>query len=167
MERDPRRLHDVTPRARLTESNAMKRQTIAGAAEQAGFHTFAAAVRSTLHIRVLEGEGPFTIFAPTDAAFTKFSKAALDRLLDGDTELRDRVIGYHIASGKVVASQLRGKRIRAVMRAGGDVIIDGRSVLRVNAAHVLETDIVASNGVIHGIDAVLWPREPALAAGSV
>jgi len=144
----------------------MKLQTIAGAAEKAGLQTFATCVRATSHIRILEGDGPFTVFAPTDAAFGKFSRGALDRLLDGDPELRDRVIGYHLASGKVVASQLRGRRIRAVMRAGGDLIIDGRAGLRVNAAQIVETDILAANGVIHAIDTVLWPREPAVAAAS-
>jgi uncharacterized surface protein with fasciclin (FAS1) repeats len=135
----------------------MKPRLIASVAEQAGFHMFASALRSTDHIRSLEGAGPFTVFAPTDAAFGKFSTAALDRLLDGDEKLRELVIGYHIAKGKVVASQFRGKRIRAAMSSGGDVIIDGRAGLCVNGAIVVQSDIASDNGVIHGLDTVLWP----------
>lgn len=139
----------------------MTPRLIASVAEQAGFHTFASAVRATPHIRALEGKGPFTVFAPTDAAFAQLSRAQSDRLLDGDEALRELVIGYHIAPGKVLAAQLRGKRIRGVMRAGGDVIIDGREGdgLRVNEARVVQTDLGADNGVIHGLDSVLWPKE--------
>ena len=144
----------------------MTPRLIASAAEQAGYDIFAAAVRATPHIRVLEGPGPLTVFAPNDAAFAKFSKAALDRLLDGDQELRELVMGYHIAAGKVAASQLRGKRIRAVMRTGGDLIIDGRNDLRVNGARIVEPDLMAANGVIHGVDTVLWPRDLAQSIGA-
>jgi uncharacterized surface protein with fasciclin (FAS1) repeats len=162
-------MHQGLPKTAAT-SATRKQETaprlIASVAEQAGFHTFAAAVRSTPHIRALEGKGPFTVFAPTDAAFEKFSRSQLDRLLDGDQELRELVIGYHIASGKVVTSQLRGKRIRAVMHAGGDVIIDGRSEkLGVNGAQIVQGDIAAANGVIHGVDTVLWPRKPLKGVG--
>ena len=144
----------------------MTPRLIASVAEQAGFHMFASALRSTPHIRSVEGAGPFTVFAPIDAAFGKLSKAVLDRLLDGDEKLREWVIGYHIAKGKVVASQFRAKRIRAVMRSGGEVIIDGRTGFRVNGASVIQSDIGADNGVIHGIDTVLWPRQPTQTTGA-
>lgn len=142
----------------------MRPLPIAGAAERAGYRTFAAALRASEHIAVLEGAGPFTVFAPNDEAFKRFSKAALDRLLEGDPEMLRLVIGYHFASGKVLARTLRGKRIRASMHAGGDVILNGRDGLRANAARIVEPDIEASNGVIHGMDAVLWPRESVMAA---
>jgi uncharacterized surface protein with fasciclin (FAS1) repeats len=139
---------------------------IASAADHAGYCTFAAALRATSHMQILEGDGPFTVFAPNDAAFRSISTAPLDRLLDGDPELLLLVLGYHFAPGMVSAARFQGKRIRAVMHAGGDTIIDGRTGLRVNAAHVIEPDIAASNGIIHGLDAVLWPREASLAAAS-
>lgn len=139
---------------------------IASAADRAGYRTFAAALRATEHIRILEGEGPFTVFAPNDAAFAKFSKAALDRLLQGDPELLHLVTGYHFAPGKVRATAFKDKRIRASMHAGGDLIINGRNGLRANSAHIVEPDIEASNGVIHGTDAVLWPREAFMSAGA-
>jgi uncharacterized surface protein with fasciclin (FAS1) repeats len=90
----------------------------------------------------------------------------LDKLLNKDRELLHVVLGYHIAAGKVATARLAGKRIRAVMQAGGDVIIDGRTGLRVNAARVCKPDLNARNGVVHGIDALLWPKQAAAMAGA-
>lgn len=143
----------------------MSELSVVSVADRAGFHTFASALRSSDHSKALEGPGPFTMFAPSDAAFDRFSAAALDRLLK-DRELLHVVLGYHFAAGKVAAARLAGKRIRAVMQAGGDVIIDGRSGLRVNTARLVKPDLGAANGVVHGIDAVLWPRERAAAIGA-
>jgi uncharacterized surface protein with fasciclin (FAS1) repeats len=140
--------------------------SVVSVADRAGFYTFASAVRSSDHFKTLEGRGPFTVFAPSDEAFKRFSAASLDRLLKEDRDLLHLVLGYHFAAGKVATARLAGKRIRAVMHAGGDVIIDGRSGLRVNTARLVKPDLDAANGVIHGIDAVLWPREPAAAIGA-
>lgn len=139
----------------------MTKLSIVSAADQAGYCTFASALRNTDHVRTLDGAGPFTVFAPSDAAFKKFSTAALDQLLDGDRDLLALVMGYHFAPGRVVAKQFEGKRIKAVMHDGGDVIINGRDGLSVNAAHIVQANIQAANGIIHGIDAVLWPKSPA------
>lgn len=143
----------------------MSALSVVSVADRAGFHVFASALRSSDYFDKLEGAGPFTMFAPSDAAFKKFSKAALDKLLNDDRELLHVVLGYHFAAGKVASPRLAGKRIRAVMQAGGDVIIDGRTDLRVNAARLIKPDLDARNGVVHGIDALLWPRQPAVAAG--
>jgi uncharacterized surface protein with fasciclin (FAS1) repeats len=110
---------------------------------------------------VLDGGGPFTVFAPTDAAFAKFSHEALDRLLNGDAERLRAVLGYHFVAGRVLASRFRGRRIRAVMYAGGDVIINGHAGLRVNNANLTQPDILSGACVMHGIDGVLWPRAAA------
>ena len=137
----------------------MSALSVVSVADRAGFHIFASALRSSTHIDKLEGAGPFTMFAPSDAAFEKFSRAALDKLLNEDRTLLDVVLGYHFAAGKVSIAQLSGKRIRAVMQAGGDVIIDGRAGMRVNAARLVKPDLISRNGVVHGIDALLWPRQ--------
>lgn len=145
----------------------MSALSVVSVADRAGFRMFASALRSSELFDKLEGPGPFTVFAPSDAAFKKFSKAALDKLLYEDRELLHVVLGYHFAPGKVSSALLAGKRIRAVMHAGGDVIINGREGLRVNAARLDKPDLVARNGVVHGIDALLWPRQmTALAAVS-
>ncbi|MDX2276260.1 MAG: fasciclin domain-containing protein [Hyphomonadaceae bacterium] len=134
---------------------------VVSVADRAGFHIFALALRNSDYLTVLEGPGPFTMFAPTDAAFSKFAPKALNTLLNEDSALLHAVLGHHFAKGKVASARFAGKRIRAVMHAGGDVIIDGRARLRVNNAFIVKPDLQASNGIVHGIDAVLWPREPA------
>ncbi|HYD89742.1 MAG TPA: fasciclin domain-containing protein [Vitreimonas sp.] len=135
--------------------------SVVSVADRAGFYTFAAALRASDHFDKLEGAGAFTVFAPSDAAFNTMSAVALDNFLRRDRERLHIVLGYHIAAGRVAASRFADKRIRAVMQAGGDVIIDGRSGLRVNAARVIKPDLGAANGVVHGIDALLRPREAA------
>ena len=142
----------------------MSALSVVSVADRAGFHMFASALRSSDHIDKLEGGGPFTVFAPSDAAFKKFTPAALDKFLNEDRRLLNVVLGYHFAAGKVSTALLSGKRIRAVMQAGGDVIIDGRTGLRVNAARLVKPDLNSRNGVVHGIDALLWPRQAAAEA---
>lgn len=144
----------------------MSALSVVSVADRAGFHVFASALRLSDYFDALEGAGPFTVFAPTDEAFAKFSKAALDKLLHDDRVHLHLVLGYHIAVGKVATARLMGKRIRGVMQAGGDVIIDGRSGLRVNGARLIKPDLIARNGVVHGIDALLAPRATAAAAAS-
>lgn len=137
----------------------MSALSVVSVADRAGFHIFAAALRSSDYFDLLEGAGPFTVFAPSDAAFGALSNAALDALLYQDRERLRLVLGYHIAAGKVATLRLIGKRIRGVMQTGGDVVIDGRSDLRVNDARVTKADLMARNGVVHGIDALLSPRK--------
>lgn len=139
--------------------------SVVSVADRTGFHTFASALRASDHFSVLEGAGPFTVFAPSDAAFKAFSPSVLSRLMK-DAELLHQVLGYHVAAGRVATARFEGKRIRAVMRAGGDVIIDGKAGVRVNGARIVKPDLNAGNGVVHGIDGVLWPRDLAAAMGA-
>jgi uncharacterized surface protein with fasciclin (FAS1) repeats len=134
--------------------------SIEEALESAGFAQFADALRASPYGEVLDRGGAYTIFAPTEQAFEKFSMESMDRLLHGDEALMLAVMGYHFASGKVMSASFKGKRIRAVMYAGGDLIIDGKSGLRVNGANLIKPDLAVGSCVIHGIDGVLWPREP-------
>lgn len=137
----------------------MTRLSVVSVADRAGFYIFAAALRSSDYIDALEGEGPFTVFAPTDAAFSVMSPVVLDGFLHREPEKLHQVLGYHFASGRVAAARFAGKRIRATMQAAGDVIIDGRNGLKANSARVMKPDLEAANGVVHGIDSLLWPRE--------
>lgn len=139
--------------------------SVVSVADRAGFRVFAAALRSSDYLSALEEDGPFTMFAPSDAAFNAMSPAALDSLLSREREKLHLVLGYHFAAGRVAAARFEGKRIRAIMRAGGDVIIDGRAGLKANGARVFKPDLAAANGVVHGIDSLLWPREANTAAG--
>lgn len=136
----------------------MTTHSIISAAKAAGYDAFASLVEASGYDEVLDG-GRFTLFAPTNAAFDSFAHAALAKLLKGDGERLRRVTGYHFVAGKVLASRLQGKRYRAVMYCGADLIIDGKSGLRINNANITEPDIIAGGSVIHGIDGVLWPRQ--------
>lgn len=142
----------------------MAELSVVSVADRAGFYIFASALRDSQHFAHLESEGPFTIFAPADAAFNKFSAVALDKFLRRDRELLNVVLGYHIAAGRVASARFADKRIRAVMQTGGDVVINGRAGLRVNNARIIKPDLGAGNGVVHGIDGLLWPSAAAVRA---
>ena len=116
----------------------------------------------------LRGKGPFTLFAPQDEAFEKFPRETLDKLLRPDQrELLTAVLGYHFAPGQVLAGRFAGKRISAISFEGRKLRIDGGAGLSVNGARVVETDVMASNGVLHGIDRLLWPKFATAEAAAV
>lgn len=138
--------------------------SIDSAIASAGFTAFARLLGASPFGALLESGDPFTIFAPTDASFDKFSNPSLDHLMEGDGALLQAVASYHFAAGKVMSQQFAGKRIRARTHGGQTLVIDGKSGLRVNSANVVMPDVVIGATVLHGIDAVLWPREPLAAA---
>ena len=137
---------------------------IVGVATEAGsFSTLLTAVEQAGLVDTLQGEGPFTVFAPTDEAFAALPEGTLEALL-ADTEALSQVLLYHVVSGEVLASEVIGLD-RATTVQGEDIAIsiDGDSV-RVNDANVVTTDIAASNGVIHVIDQVILPPSMSEAA---
>ena len=123
------------------------------------FNTLVAAVKAAGLVETLKGAGPFTVFAPTDEAFAKLPEGTLDDLLKpaNKSKLQD-ILKYHVVSGKVMAAD--------VVKLHTAKTVEGRSVaisatnghVKVDAANVTKTDIVASNGVIHVIDAVILPK---------
>lgn len=137
----------------------MQEMDIVDTAASAGsFSTLAAALTAADLTVALQGEGPFTVFAPTDDAFAKLPAGTLEDLLE--PENRDMLIDiltYHVVSGEVLAADVAGLS-NATMLNGDDVaitVVDGQ--VMVNDANVVSTDIMASNGVIHVIDEVLMP----------
>lgn len=135
-------------------------QNIIDTAAAAGnFTTLAAALTAANLVETLKGPGPFTFFAPSDAAFAKIPKAEFDALL-ADKEKLTRVLKYHLIPGKVMADQVtkmpEGAKVKTV--EGHDVTVhrSGAKVL-LDKSTVTKTDIDTSNGVIHVIDTVLWP----------
>ncbi len=135
-------------------------KTIVDTAVAAGqFNTLAAALKAAGLVDALQGAGPFTVFAPTDAAFAKLPKGTLEGLLDPKAKSTlSAILTYHVVSGTVKAEQvvklknattLNGQRI--------DIVVDDRGV-SIDGVRVTKTDIVCSNGVIHVIDAVLMPE---------
>jgi len=120
------------------------------------FETLAAALQAADLVETLKGEGPFTVFAPTDDAFAKIPQEQLEALL-ADKEKLTAVLTYHVVPGKVMAADVAGLD-SAVTVQGGTLTIDTTDGVKVNGANVVKTDIEASNGVIHVIDAVLLPE---------
>ena len=132
-------------------------QDIVDTAIAAGqFETLVAAVQAAGLVDVLKGDGPFTVFAPTDEAFAKLPAGTVEALLQ-DKEKLAAILTYHVVAGKVMAADVV-KLSSATTVNGQDVTIkvDGGMVM-VNGAHVVATDIETTNGVIHVIDTVLLP----------
>jgi uncharacterized surface protein with fasciclin (FAS1) repeats len=137
---------------------------ITNAIEAAGFGAFARMLRASSFGDLLQSGGPYTIFAPIDAAFSKLPLGAFRTLMEADENQLRSVAGYHFAAGKVVSARFVGKRIRAVTYGGQSLIIDGRDGLRVNTASIAQPDVLVGACVVHGIDDVLRPREPEVLA---
>jgi uncharacterized surface protein with fasciclin (FAS1) repeats len=137
-------------------SKAMQ-QDIVGVAVSAGdFNTLVAAVKAAGLVETLQGDGPFTVFAPTDEAFNKLPEGTVEKLLADPDKLK-QILLYHVVPGKVTAEQV-ASLTSATTAEGEDVAIKvkGDSVM-VNNATVTATDVMASNGVVHVIDTVLIP----------
>ncbi|MBF2054648.1 MAG: fasciclin domain-containing protein [Candidatus Sericytochromatia bacterium] len=120
------------------------------------FNTLAQALTAANLVETLKGEGPFTVFAPTDEAFAALPEGALDALLANPEELT-RVLTYHVVSGSVDAATVTGLSEAATV-AGPNVaieVVDG--MVKINDATVTTADVMASNGIIHVIDTVLMP----------
>jgi uncharacterized surface protein with fasciclin (FAS1) repeats len=120
------------------------------------FSTLATALKEAGLVETLKGEGPFTVFAPTDEAFAKIPEADLKALL-ADKAALTKVLTYHVVPGKVMAADVL-KLTSAKTVQGQSVTIDTRNGVKVDGASVVKTDIVASNGIIHVIDTVILPK---------
>lgn len=119
------------------------------------FKTLATALGAAGLVDTLKGKGPFTVFAPTDAAFAKIPKADLDALLKDKAKLT-AVLTYHVVPGKVMAADVKAGKVKTVQ--GSDITVTTNGGVMVDGAKVTATDIVADNGVIHVIDSVIMPK---------
>jgi uncharacterized surface protein with fasciclin (FAS1) repeats len=119
------------------------------------FKTLAAALTAAGLVDTLKGPGPFTVFAPTDAAFAKVPKADLDALLKDKAKLT-AVLTYHVVPGKVMAKDVKAGKVKTVQ--GSELTVATMGGVTVDQAKVTATDIAADNGVIHVIDTVLMPK---------
>lgn len=121
-----------------------------------GFTTLLAAAEAAGLVETLMGDGPFTVFAPTDEAFAALPEGTLDSLL-ADPEALKQILLYHVVSGSVLAADVVGlDTATSVEGSEIDITVDADKVM-VNDANVVATDIMASNGVIHVIDKVILP----------
>jgi transforming growth factor-beta-induced protein len=143
----------------VAEKLAAPAQDIVEVAVAAGnFKTLAAALEAAGLVETLKGEGPFTVFAPTDEAFAKLDKALLDDLLKPENkDTLVAILTYHVVPGKVTAADVvKLNKAKTVQGEEITIKVDGNTVM-VNDAKVTQTDIAASNGVIHVIDTVILP----------
>ena len=139
-----------------SSSAAMAADIVDTAVSAGSFNTLVAAVKAAGLVDTLKGPGPFTVFAPTDAAFAKLPAGTVEALLQ-DPEKLKAILTYHVVSGKVMAAQV-AKMKTATTVNGGPVMINAKGgKVMVNNAHVIKADIAADNGVIHVIDTVIMP----------
>jgi uncharacterized surface protein with fasciclin (FAS1) repeats len=122
------------------------------------FKTLVAAVTAAGLVDTLKGEGPFTVFAPTDAAFAKLPAGTLEMLLKPENKSKlAAILTYHVLPGKVMSGDIAGKKLMAATVQGSKIDVNATDGVMVNDANVVKADIVASNGVIHVIDKVIVP----------
>ena len=140
----------------LITANAWAKDIVDTAVSAGQFNTLATALKVAGLVDTLKGAGPFTVFAPTDAAFAKIPKADLDALLANKAKLT-AVLTYHVVAGKVMAKDVKAGPVKSVEGKSFMVKIDAGKVM-VDNALVTKTDIAADNGVIHVIDSVIIPK---------
>ena len=135
--------------------SAQAKDVVDTAISAGSFNTLATALTAAGLVDTLKGNGPFTVFAPTDEAFAKIPKADLDALLNDKAKLTS-VLTYHVVAGKVMAADVKAGKVKTVQ--GSELTVTTKGGVKVNNANVVKTDIVADNGVIHVIDTVVMPK---------
>ena len=147
----------ISATALLTVSSGAWAADIVDTAVSAGqFNTLVTALKEANLVDTLKQPGPYTVFAPTDAAFAKLPPGALDALLKDKKKLT-AVLTYHVVPGKIMAAQVKPGSVATVQGQSLTVATEGSAVM-VDEAKVVKTDIAASNGVIHVIDTVILPN---------
>jgi uncharacterized surface protein with fasciclin (FAS1) repeats len=122
------------------------------------FKTLVAAVKAAGLVETLQGKGPFTVFAPTDAAFAKLAAGTVEDLLKPENKAKlVAILTYHVVPGKVLAADVRTMEAKTVQGQSVKLVVSEAGVT-VDGAKVVKTDVLADNGVIHVIDTVILPK---------
>ncbi|MEG4571397.1 fasciclin domain-containing protein [Microcoleus sp. N3A4] len=138
---------------------AQAKDIVAIASGDAQFKTLTKALGAAGLVTTLQGKGPFTVFAPTDAAFAALPKATLDDLLKPANKAKlTKILTYHVVPGSVLSTSLKSGDVKSVEGSSLKVAVSAGKVT-VSGANVVKADIKASNGVIHEIDKVLMPPD--------
>jgi uncharacterized surface protein with fasciclin (FAS1) repeats len=128
------------------------------AVEAGSFTTLVAAVQAAGLEDTLRGEGPFTVFAPTDEAFAALPEGTVENLLlPENQDTLQAVLTYHVLPGKVMSADIAGQELSVATVEGSEVMVNAMDGVMVDSANVVTVDIEATNGVIHVIDAVILP----------
>lgn len=144
---------DVDKKAPAKQMDIVETAVSAG-----GFTTLVAAVQAAGLVETLKGKGPFTVFAPTDEAFKKLPAGTVEALLKDKAKLT-AILTYHVVAGEVKAADVVKLTEAKTVNGQSVKITSGKDGVMVDNAKVVTTDITASNGVIHVIDAVILPKE--------
>jgi uncharacterized surface protein with fasciclin (FAS1) repeats len=140
--------------------HGMKQDIVDTAVAAGQFGTLAAALQAGGLVETLKGDGPFTVFAPTDAAFAKLPEGTVETLLK--PENKDQLVNiltYHVVSGKVDAATVTGLDSATALNGGTlNVMVHDDGSVMINNANVVSADVEASNGIIHVVDTVLLPQ---------
>jgi len=143
-----------------SQVSASSSATIVDTAVKAGnFQTLVTALKAAGLVDTLSGKGPFTVFAPTDEAFSKLQAGTVEMLLK--PENKDKlasILTYHVVPGKIMSSDIAGKQLNAKTVQGGEIKVDAMKGVMINDATVINADIATGNGVIHVIDKVILPK---------
>ncbi|MEG4500778.1 fasciclin domain-containing protein [Microcoleus sp. F10-C6] len=138
---------------------AAAKDIVAIASGDAQFKTLTKALGSAGLVTTLQGKGPFTVFAPTDAAFAALPKGTVENLLKPENKAQlTKILTYHVVPGSVVSTSLKSGDVKSVEGSSLKVAVSTGKVT-VGGANVVKADIKASNGVIHVIDKVLMPPD--------
>jgi uncharacterized surface protein with fasciclin (FAS1) repeats len=149
---------DSCSASKSASTSAAGKDLVAVAGGADNFTTLVAAIKAAGLVETLQGKGPFTVFAPTDAAFAKLPAGTVESLLKPENkEKLVAILTYHVLSGKVMAADVKTMEAKTVQGQSVDIIVADAGVT-VNGAKVLKTDVLAENGVIHVIDTVILPK---------
>lgn len=142
------------------DHHGMKKDIVDVAAANGSFSTLVAAVKAAGLVDTLKGDGPFTVFAPTDEAFAKLPAGTIENLLKSENKDKlTAILTYHVVSGKVMAADVVKLDSAATVQGQSVNVTANDGSVMINNANVVMADVKASNGVIHVIDTVLLPKE--------
>ena len=151
----------MTPTVFADEAKAAevtKMDIVETAASAKYFSTLVAAVKAAGLVDTLKGEGPFTVFAPTNEAFAALPEGTVEMLLKPENKDKlVKILTYHVVSGKVMAADVKAGKVATVQGDKATIKVEDGKVT-IDGANVVKTDIAASNGVIHVIDKVIMPK---------
>jgi uncharacterized surface protein with fasciclin (FAS1) repeats len=143
----------------MANHHGSKKDIVDTAASVSDFSTLVAAVQAAGLVEALKGEGPFTVFAPTNEAFAKLPAGTVESLLlPENKEQLTQILTYHVVAGKVMAKDVVKLTSATTLEGSAVKIVVANGAVKVDNANVIKTDIKTSNGVIHVIDAVILPN---------
>ena len=140
-------------------ASATSKNIVETAVQSGKFNTLVAALKAAGLVNTLNGKGPFTVFAPSDTAFSKLPAGTVDGLLKPENKAKlVSILAYHVIPGKIMSGDIAGKKISVKTVQGSEISVDAMYGVKINDSNVVSADIAATNGIIHVIDKVLIPN---------